>query len=145
LKKLFATPADPTFTIMRIFLAVLFFPHGAQKALGWFGGAGFHGTMHEFTTGLGIPAFFVFFAILAEFAGSILMFVGLLARLAAFGQGVVMLVAIFKVHLHNGLLGTAHGEGYSFPLALFALALLVLIKGAGCLSIDRLIAKLLSR
>lgn len=141
MKKLFATPADPTYTVMRILLAVLFFPHGAQKALGWFGGAGFHGTMHEFTAVMGFPAFFAFCAILAEFVGSILMFLGFLARIAAFGQCIVMLVAIFKVHLHNGLLGTAHGAGFSFPLAMLALALLILIKGAGCLSIDRLIAK----
>lgn len=141
MKKLFATPADPTVALMRIVLAVLFFPHGAQKALGWYGGAGFHGTMHMLTAGMGFPAFFAVCAILAEFAGSILMFLGFLARIAAFGQVVVMLVAIFKVHLHNGLLGTAHGAGYSFPLALLALAFLILIKGAGAFSIDRVLAK----
>lgn len=141
MKKLFATQPDPTIALMRIVLAILFFPHGAQKALGWFGGAGFHGTMHAFTTGMHIPAFFAVLAILAEFAGSILVFLGFLTRIAAFGQAIVMLVAILKVHLHNGLLGTAHGAGYSFPLSLLALAFLVMIKGAGAFSIDRLLAK----
>lgn len=141
MKKLFATSADPTIALMRIILAIEFFPHGAQKALGWYGGAGFHGTMHMFTAFMHIPAFFAFCAILAEFAGSILMFAGFLTRVAAFGQVVVMLVAIFKVQLHNGLLGTAHGAGYSFTLALLALAFLILVKGAGAVSIDRLIAK----
>lgn len=141
MKKLFTTPADPTITLMRVILAVLFFPHGAQKALGWYGGAGFQGTMHAFTTGMHIPAFFAFLAILAEFAGSILIFLGFLTRIAAFGQVIVMLVAIFKVHLPNGLLGTAHGAGYSFPLSLLALAFLIMIKGAGAFSIDRMLAK----
>lgn len=141
MKKLFATRPDPTIALMRIVLAILFFPHGAQKALGWFGGAGFHGTMHAFTTSMHIPAFFAVLAILAEFAGSILIFLGFLTRVAAFGQVIVMLVAILKVHLHNGLLGTAHGAGYSFPLSLLALAFLVMIKGAGAFSIDSLLAK----
>ena len=141
MKKLFATAADPTMTLMRILLAILFFPHGAQKALGWYGGSGFQATMHGFTTVMHIPAFFAFLAIAAEFGGSILLFLGFLARIAAFGQVVVMLVAIFMVHWHNGLLGTAHGAGYSFPLALLALDLLILIKGAGAFSIDRLLSK----
>lgn len=141
MKKLFATSADPTLALMRVILAILFFPHGAQKALGWYGGAGFHGTMHFFTAMMHIPAFFAFCAILAEFLGSILVFLGFLTRIAAFALCVTMLVAIFKVQLHNGLLGTPHGPGYSLPLALLALAFLLLIKGAGALSIDRLLAK----
>jgi putative oxidoreductase len=138
LKKLFATPSDPTLALMRIILAVIFFPHGAQKALGWYGGSGFHGTMHFFTAMMHIPAFFAFLAIVAEFAGSILVFLGFLTRIAAFGQVIVLLVAIFKVALPHGLIGPG---GYQFPLALLALAFLLMIKGAGAFSLDRLIAR----
>ena len=35
--------------ILRLTLALVFFPHGAQKVLGWFGGYGFTGTMGFFT------------------------------------------------------------------------------------------------
>jgi len=54
--------------ILRITLAVVIFPHGAQKALGWFGGHGFKGTMKYFTDS-GIPTGFALLAIAAEFLG----------------------------------------------------------------------------
>jgi putative oxidoreductase len=48
---------------MRVMLGIVFFPHGAQKVLGWFGGYGFSGTMGFFTTQLHVPAAFAFLAI----------------------------------------------------------------------------------
>lgn len=140
MKALFATPRDASLTFARLVLAAIFFAHGAQKALGWFGGSGFHATMHMFTAFMHIPAFFAFLAIVAEFAGSIGIFVGFLTRIAAFGLVVVMLVAIFKVHLTNGLLGSPGRPGFEFPLSLLALAVLIMIKGAGAFSIDRAVA-----
>jgi len=55
LKRLMGTNNDVSFTILRIVLGVVFFAHGAQKMLGWFGGFGFHGTMGAFTH-MGLPA-----------------------------------------------------------------------------------------
>lgn len=138
MKSLLATSQDPTLALMRLFLAIIFFAHGSQKALGWFHGYGFQGTMHFFTAVLHIPPFFAVLAILAEFAGSILLFFGLFARIAALGILVNMFVAIFKVHLPHGFFNPM---GYEFPLALIALAFLILIKGAGGFSIDGAIAK----
>jgi uncharacterized membrane protein YphA (DoxX/SURF4 family) len=69
--------------ILRITLAVVMFPHGAQKVLGWFGGHGFRGTMKSFTDS-GIPAVLVLLAIAAGFLGSLGLAVGLLTRIAAF-------------------------------------------------------------
>ncbi len=140
MKALFATSRDASLTVARLILASIFFAHGAQKALGWFGGAGFHGTMHMFTVYMNIPAVFAFLAIVAEFVGSLGLFVGFLTRIAAFGLVVVMLVAIFKVSLANGLLGRPGHEGFEFPLSLLALAFVIMIQGAGALSIDRAIA-----
>jgi putative oxidoreductase len=54
--------------ILRITLAVVIFPHRAQKVLGWFGGHGFNGTMKYFT-GSGIPAPLAVLAMAAEFLG----------------------------------------------------------------------------
>ena len=69
------------------------------------------------------------------------MIVGLLSRIAAFGIMVNMLVAIIKVHSANGLFmnwtGQQKGEGFEYHLLAIALGLVVLIKGAGALSIDR--------
>lgn len=48
-RKLLATSNDWTLTVLRLVMGVVFFAHGAQKALGWFGGYGFSGTMGFFT------------------------------------------------------------------------------------------------
>jgi putative oxidoreductase len=97
-------------------LSVVFFLRGAQKMLGWFGGFGLLGTMNFFTSQMHLPAIFAFPAICAEFFGSLGLIVGLLARTAAFGIAVNMMVAISVVHFANGplmnWLGNQKGEGY---------------------------------
>ncbi|HKW92730.1 MAG TPA: DoxX family protein [Methylomirabilota bacterium] len=135
--------------ILRLALAVVIFPHGAQKLLGWFGGYGFKGTMGYFT-GSGIPAPLALLAIAAEFFGSLGVAVGLLTRVAAFGIGCVMAVAIFKVHVPNGFFmnwsGNQKGEGYEFHLLAIGLALALIIGGAGLWSLDNcLVRSVLSR
>ena len=50
LKKLMATSNDVSFTILRVVLGTVFFAHGAQKMLGWFGDFGFHGTWDSLRT-----------------------------------------------------------------------------------------------
>lgn len=141
MRKLLSTSNDFTLTVVRLVLGIVFFAHGAQKMLGWFGGYGFHGTMGFFTQQMGIPAPLAFLAIAAEFFGGLGLIVGLLSRVAAFGIIVNMLVAIVTVHHVNGLFmnwfGNQKGEGYEHHLLAIALGLVVLIKGAGALSIDR--------
>src|SRR5215813_8853911 len=67
---LLQTDSSLTGLILRITLAVVMFPHGAQKVFGWFGGHGFKGTMKSFT-GSGIPTVFALLAIAAESLGSL--------------------------------------------------------------------------
>jgi uncharacterized membrane protein YphA (DoxX/SURF4 family) len=43
--RLFATDYSTAAATIRLVLGVVFFAHGAQKMLGWFGGFGFSGTM----------------------------------------------------------------------------------------------------
>jgi len=69
IRKLVATDNDAAITIFRLALGVIFFAHGAQKMLGWFGGYGFTGTMGFFPGMLHIPTVFAFLAIAAEFFG----------------------------------------------------------------------------
>ena len=142
--KLIATSNDLTLTLVRVVLGVVFFMHGAQKMLGWFGGYGFHGTMGFFTQQMGIPAPFAFLAICAEFFGGLGLIFGLLARIAALGIMVNMMVAVAKVHSANGFFmnwtGQQKGEGFEYHLLAIALLLVVLVKGSGALSLDRALA-----
>jgi putative oxidoreductase len=135
--------------IARLTLGIVMFPHGAQKALGWFGGYGFSGTMNFFTQQMHIPAPLAFLAIAAEFAGSIGLIVGCLSRVAAFGIATNMIVAILTVHAANGFFmnwfGTQKGEGFEYHLLAIGLALVVIVCGAGKASLDSLFAKSLER
>ncbi|HEY4930943.1 MAG TPA: DoxX family protein [Terriglobales bacterium] len=144
-RKLIATSNDFTLTLVRLVLGVVFFAHGAQKMLGWFGGYGFHGTMGFFTQMMHIPASLAFLAICAEFFGGLGLLVGLLGRVAAFGIMVNMLVAVFTVHIHNGFFanwsGQQKGEGIEYHLLAIALLLVVIIKGSGALSVDRALSE----
>src|SRR5512145_1048340 len=112
--------------LLRITLAVVMFPHGAQKVLGWFGGHGFKGTMKSFT-GSGIPAVFALLALAAEFLGPLGLAVGLLTRVAAFGIACVMLVAIVTVHWSHGFFinwyGNQKGEGIEYHLLVLGIAI----------------------
>ncbi|HWW00363.1 MAG TPA: DoxX family protein [Candidatus Acidoferrum sp.] len=145
LQTLFKTNDSVTSLIPRLALGLVMFPHGAQKALGWFGGYGFHGTMGFFTGQLHIPALFAFLAIAAEFAGSIGLITGFLSRVAAFGIAVEMVVAIILVHGANGFFmnwyGNQKGEGFEYHLLTLGLAVGVILAGAGKWSIDSVLSR----
>jgi putative oxidoreductase len=144
MRKLLATVNDSTLTLMRLVLGVVFFLHGSQKMLGSFGGFGFSGTMQAFTRMMHIPAPFAFLAICAEFFGGLGLILGLLARVAAFGIAVNMIVAVLMVHLPNGPFmnwyGNQKGEGFEYHLLALALAIPIMIRGAGAFSVDGLLA-----
>src|SRR5258708_15741314 len=93
-RKLISTTDDLAITVLRLILGVVFFAHGAQKTLGWFGGYGFSGTMGFFTQQAHIPAALAFLAICAEFLGGIGFLPRLLRRLAALCLALNMVVAI---------------------------------------------------
>lgn len=143
-KRLIGTTDDYGATVTRVVLGLVMFPHGAQKALGWFGGYGFGPTLDAFTSQMGIPLVFALLAIAAEFLGALGLIVGLLGRVAAFGVLSVMAVAA-TLHLQNGFFmnwtGTQAGEGYEFHLLAGAMALVVVIKGSGALSLDRWLSR----
>jgi putative oxidoreductase len=143
-RRLMATDNDIATTILRMVLGVIFFAHGAQKMLGWFGGYGFTGTMGFFTGLLHIPAPFAFVAIAAEFFGSLGLIFGLFTRVASFGIFCNMIVAVAMVHHQFGLFmnwaGTQKGEGYEFHLLVLAITVFLMIRGAGAASVDRVLS-----
>lgn len=140
-RKLISTSDDWTLTLLRLFMGVVFFAHGAQKVLGWFGGYGFSGTMGFFTNMMHIPAPFAFLAICAEFLGGIGLILGALGRVAAFGIACNMVVAVLMVHSKIGFFmnwgGQQKGEGFEYHLLAIAIAIVLMVKGSGALSIDR--------
>ena len=146
LRRLIATERRLAPLLLRLSLGVVFFPHGAQKALGLFGGEGFSGTVASFEKG-GMPAPLAVLVIAAEFLGSLGLLVGLLTRVAALGIGTVMTVAILKVHLANGFFmnwfgkvdaatGKAAGEGFEYHLLALGIALALMAAGGGAASAD---------
>src|SRR6266849_2864335 len=141
-RKLMATDNDAAITALRLVLGIVFFAHGAQKPLGWFGGYGFTGTMGFFTGMMHIPAPFAFLAIAAEFFGGMGLIFGLFTRVAAFGIFCNMLVAVAMVHHQFGFFmnwaGTQKGEGFEFHLLALAITAFLMVRGAGAASVDRL-------
>jgi putative oxidoreductase len=144
IRKLIATDSDDAVTFLRLVLGVVFFAHGAQKALGWFGGYGFSGTMGYFTDMMHIPTLFAVLAIAAEFLGGLGLIVGLLTRVAAFGIFCNMVVAVAMIHHQFGFFmnwaGSQKGEGFEFHLLVLAITVFLMIRGAGAASVDRLLS-----
>jgi len=144
-KLLFNTTNDAGITLIRVMLGLVMFPHGMQKMFGWFGGYGWTGTMGYFTGQMQVPALFAALAILAEFLGALGLITGLFGRIAAFGILSNMVVAVVMVHAKVGFfmnwgLTAGRGEGYEYHLLVIAMALLVIWKGSGAYSVDRVIA-----
>src|SRR6202158_2065042 len=139
------TDGDWVITIARIVLGVVFFAHGAQMALGWFGGAGLQGTLRVFGEDLRIPAPLAVLAVAAEFLGGLGLIVGLLSRVAALGIAVVMGVALVAVHRKFGFFmnwyGDKKGHGIEYHILVLALAMLVIFKGGGALSLDQALSR----
>src|SRR6267378_1236019 len=134
-RRLIGTADDSVIAILRLVLGAVFFAHGAQKALGWFGGYGFSGTMGFFTGMLHIPAPLAFLAICAEFLGGIGLVVGALGRVAAFGIACNMIVAVLMVHGRFGMFmnwsGQQKGEGFEYHLLAMVIAVVLMARGSG--------------
>ncbi len=144
-RALLRTDAGVSALVLRIFLAAVLFPHGAQKVLGWFGGPGLSAGISMLTVHMHIPLFFAILAIAAEFLGPIGLLFGFLTRIAAFGIAVEMVVAVLLVHLKFGFFmnwfGKQAGEGFEYHLMMIGMALALIIAGGGLWSVDRSLTK----
>jgi putative oxidoreductase len=144
MKKLFETNAEWSGTILRLGLGVAMFPHGMQKLFGWFGGYGLVGSFRFFTDQMHVPALLAFLVIIAESFGSVALITGLLTRVAALGIACDMIGAVSLVHWRNGFFmnwfGQKAGEGFEYHILAIAIALALVLTGAGNWSLDRAIA-----
>ncbi len=144
LKRFLRTDNDIAALIMRLTLGVVMLPHGLQKTLGLFGGHGFSGTYGFFTAKMGMPGVVAVLIILAESLGALGLIFGFLTRLGALGIAAVMTGAIVLVHWQNGFFmnwfGNQQGEGFEYHLLALGLAIALMIRGGGALSVDRMLA-----
>jgi len=142
LSDLVSTDADWTQTIVRLVLGVVFFAHGAQKLLGWYGGPGLKPTISMMHEHLGLPVPIALLTVAAEFLCGLGLIFGLLGRVAAVGIAFIMFAAIFMVHARNGFFlnwfGDRKGHGYEYHLLAIALAAVIVARGSGAASLDRL-------
>ncbi|MBF4490726.1 DoxX family protein [Psychrobacter sp. N25K4-3-2] len=126
--------------ILRIPIGLILAAHGAQKLFGWFGGNGLAGTA-QWLSSMGMEPGLLM-AILAggaEFFGGLALVLGLLTRPAALVAAFTMLVAIFSVHISNGLF--AADGGYEYALVLMVALLALAVQGGGSLSLDKALSE----
>jgi putative oxidoreductase len=125
------TPAqmDAALLLIRIASGLVFLYHGSAILFGAFGGpgpAGFAASMHA-------PVIVGVLVGLAQFAGGLTILTGALIRIGAVCIIIVMLGAIFLVHLPHGFDISKGGIEYAFTELLIAIALL--ITGGGSYSL----------
>ncbi|PTA50854.1 oxidoreductase [Shewanella morhuae] len=123
---------------LRIPIGIILIAHGSQKLFGWFGGYGLEGT-GQWMASIGLTPGYLM-ALMAgssEFFGGLLLLLGLLTRPTALILSFTMIVAIFSVHIGNGLF--LANNGYEFGLALLAATASLAVSGAGKLSLDNLL------
>ena len=146
LKSLLQTNGSGTQTMLRLVLAGVMFPHGAQHVLGWFGGYGLSATVGWMNSALGIPVPLATFAMLVELVAPVALVLGLGGRFAGLGLAGLMLVAA-QTHAGNGFFmnwfGTLEAgvEGFEYHLLAIAIALAVVVRGSGAFSLDRWITR----
>ena len=147
--RLFKTNNDLTGLVTRFTLGLILFPHGAQKAIGWFGGYGFTGTMGFFTDTLHLPWIIGFLVIIIEFIGALSLLAGFASRIWSISIIILFLGIILTSHLDNGFFmnwfGNQKGEGYEFHLLIIGLSIATLINGSGKYSVDERLIKITKR
>jgi len=144
LNKMLASKAGIAALILRVPVGLILMAHGAQKLFGWFDGNGLAGTA-QWLSSMGMEPGLLM-AILAggaEFFGGLALVFGLLTRPAALVAAFTMLVAIFSVHISNGLF-SANG-GYEYALTLMVALLSLVVQGGGSFSIDKALSEKLGR
>jgi len=141
----FYTENNPALLFVRLALGIVVLPHGMQKLFGIWGGPGVAGTIDAFMKAFGFSPAITLLVIATEFLGAAGLITGFLTRLGAFGIGTSMTVCALINHIQNGFFmnwfGTQKGEGIEYHVLILGMALALVWKGGGALSIDRYIAR----
>ncbi|HEY0066551.1 MAG TPA: DoxX family protein [Flavisolibacter sp.] len=129
---------------LRALLALVLFPHGAQKMLGWFGGFGFEASMGYFTNVVGLPWIVGFMVIIIEFFGPLALLLGFATRLwslAILGVMTGIVLTTFTDYFFMNWFGTQKTEGAEFFLLAIGMSLSLVVSGAGRWSVDGWISR----
>ncbi|MBI2658565.1 DoxX family protein [Candidatus Woesearchaeota archaeon] len=122
-----------TLALLRVVLGIVFAYHGYLKL---FAPGGFTGTVGFLTTlGIPLPTYSALLVAAVEFLGGIFLLLGMVTKWSSLLLIIDMLVALFMVHLKNGLLVSK--GGYEFVLVLLAGLVVVLVNGAGSFSLGK--------
>jgi putative oxidoreductase len=120
--------------VLRLVLGVIMVAHGYTKIIP----SGALYTFGHTVARMHMPIWLGYVAAFTEFFGGMLIFVGLLTRVAALMTAADMAVAVAKVHLHGGLMGP---NSFAFPLTLFSIALMLVFTGCGWLGLDDFVGR----
>jgi putative oxidoreductase len=128
---------DIALLIVRLVVGLALAAHGAQKLFGWFGGYGLAGTAGFFEQlGWKPGRLFVLGASAGEIGGGLLTALGLFGALGPALIVMVMVAAIFSVHISKGFWQT--NGGYELNLAYIAASILVAFN-LGVYSLDHVL------
>jgi len=116
-----ARELDLELLLMRVACSLPFIYHGSAILFGAFGGPG----PHNFAAFMHAPDAVGYLVGLAQFAGGIAILLGALLRVGAVCVIIVMLGAIFLVHLPHGFDINKGGMEYALTELLLALGLLL--------------------
>jgi putative oxidoreductase len=132
-------PVNIALLILRIGLGVIFIAHGGQKLFGWFGGGGLSSTA-GFLGKMGFtpPVLWAVLLTLSEFGGGLFVLLGLLTRFAAASIIIGQIVAVATVHWRGGFFLP---KGFEYNFILIAVALALVLTGAGMISLDWLLRR----
>jgi putative oxidoreductase len=146
MKRLFINTNEEDYSpaVIRLLLGIVFFPHGAQKLLGWFGGVGFESSMTYFTQQVGLPYVAGMVVIFIEFFGSLFLVLGFATRLWGLGILAVstgIILTTFNDYFFMNWFGNQKEEGYEFFLLMIGMSISLIISGGGKFSMDALLQK----
>jgi putative oxidoreductase len=133
---------------LRLIVGYGFIEHGYAKLAR--GPESFTNILHAL--GVPLPSFMAWATIAVELLGGLLILLGALVTLASIPMAIVLLVAIFTVHLPNGFssikllsvdgAGAHFGQpGYETDLLYLAGLMALVLGGPGPLSVDRLLLR----
>ncbi len=125
--------------LIRIASGLAFLYHGSAILFGAFGGPGpdkFAGLMHA-------PVLIAYLVGLAQVVGGLAILIGLFTRIGAVCVAIVMLGAIFLVHLPHGF--DINQDGAEYALTQFLIAIALILTGAGSYSLSSHLSPSLQR
>jgi putative oxidoreductase len=121
--------------LLRVAIGLTFAAHGAQKAFGWWAGAGWNGWQGAMLRmGFRPPAAFAAASIGAELGGGVFLALGLLTPIAALVLVAQSVVIIARAHWKRGF--WAKDNGFEYPLTLLVGAAVLGLTGPGAVSLD---------